>query len=630
VALNSTGGFVVWQDNATDGNGWGISAMQINSTLSGTLSPFRVNVIGTNDQENARVALLKGGGAVFVWQGGVEGFQHIYARFLSPSNTFLTTTDILVSTFTNANSLQVNPAIAILTNNNVVVVWTSLNQAGSNTLEDVYAKILSPTGLTVSNEFLVNQFTSFNQRTPAVAALANGSFVVAWVSEQERQALSTLDNSFYVAGGAASVSSNEDVIATNYSYYTSAPQTGSVDIYARLYQNSGAPSGNEFPVNTNLIVCANPAVAAAPDGSFLVSWSGLDPQKIGNGWDVYARTFTTAGVGGNQIVVNTYRPGNQFGPRITAIGLDYLIVWTSVDQNNLPQEVYGQVLNNGTPVGGEFMVNNSTLGPQLQPAVTSDGVSQFLVVWSGYTGNSYGMDLCAQRYVNVADVLFAMSAPTVRAPFTLSNNVYQPQLIVSWPALLGISVSNFEVYVDGATVPAGLTTSNCWIMTANNGLSTNSTHSFTVDYVTTAGGRAPQSPPTSGTTWSGLNWGGVPYEWMAENFGGYNPSTGKYVTTFWHSASWQLAPNVTLLGVFTTGGNPLDSTTWLTTSLSNTPQGMFLSWNTQPGLTYQVLQSTNLGVWTNLGSPRYAAGTNDSIYIGNGPAAYYRIQCVNQ
>jgi hypothetical protein len=33
---------------------------------------------------------------------------------------------------------------------------------------------------------LVNQFTNYNQRTPAVAALAGGGFVVAWVSEQER------------------------------------------------------------------------------------------------------------------------------------------------------------------------------------------------------------------------------------------------------------------------------------------------------------------------------------------------------------------------------------------------------------------------------------------------------------
>jgi hypothetical protein len=48
-----------------------------------------------------------------------------------------------------------------------------------------------------------------------------------------------------------------------------------------------------------------------------------------------------------------------------------------------------------------------------------------------------------------------MAAPFVYAPFTLSNGVYQPQLQVSWPSLLGISVSNYEVYVMAGTPMAG-------------------------------------------------------------------------------------------------------------------------------------------------------------------------------
>ena len=82
VAAGTNGGFVVWQDNATDGSGSGVSAQRLDATLSGTLSAFRVNVQGTNDQENARVALLKNGGAAFVWQGGVKGFPaHLRALF---------------------------------------------------------------------------------------------------------------------------------------------------------------------------------------------------------------------------------------------------------------------------------------------------------------------------------------------------------------------------------------------------------------------------------------------------------------------------------------------------------------------------------------------------------------------
>jgi hypothetical protein len=127
VAVTSAGGFVVWQDNITDGSGWGVSARRLDSTLSGALSPFSVNVQGTNDQENPRVAILKNGGAVFTWQGGLQGYQHIYARFLTPSNTFLTTNDVLVSV---TNGFQVNPAVAVLTDSNVVVVWSSFDQAG--------------------------------------------------------------------------------------------------------------------------------------------------------------------------------------------------------------------------------------------------------------------------------------------------------------------------------------------------------------------------------------------------------------------------------------------------------------------------------------------------------------------
>ena len=37
AAVNANGGFVVWQDNITDGSGEGISARRLDNTLSGTL-----------------------------------------------------------------------------------------------------------------------------------------------------------------------------------------------------------------------------------------------------------------------------------------------------------------------------------------------------------------------------------------------------------------------------------------------------------------------------------------------------------------------------------------------------------------------------------------------------------------
>ena len=65
LSLKTSGGFLVWQDNITDGEGLGISARRLDSSLSGTLSSFRVNQQGALDQERPQVSLLNDGGAVF-------------------------------------------------------------------------------------------------------------------------------------------------------------------------------------------------------------------------------------------------------------------------------------------------------------------------------------------------------------------------------------------------------------------------------------------------------------------------------------------------------------------------------------------------------------------------------------
>lgn len=598
VAVRPAGGLVVWQDNVTDGSGWGISAQRLDSTFSPTLSSFRVNVQGTGNQEKPRVAMLKNGGAAFVWQGGTGTAEQIFARLLTPTNTWLTATDVVVSVRTN--SLQVTPALAVLNNSNVVVVWASYNQAGSNSMMDVYGKILSPTGQTVSNAFLINQFTTYNQRNPAVAALAGGGFVVTWISEQERV---TAPN----YGSPSGVLSASTLVRP------------SVDVYARLFASNGAAATNEFLVNQSANPCATPAVAAGSDGGFMITWAAHDVVAATNSWDIFARPFSSAGVGGTAVAVNSYTYGDQYNPRISAIGLDYMVVFTSLGQDGSREGVFGQyVHNNGSLTGSEFLVNTTTAGQQMQPAVASDGTYQFEAVWAGFDGLANGFDVYGQRYDNVTAILQPMAAPFVIAPFNLVSNKYVPQLDVTWPQLAGISVSNFEVYVDGAASPAAVVATNLWVMGPVNGLAASGTHSFQVDYVTTDGRRSPISPSASGSTWSGLNYYGIPNEWMEQYYG---DSIGS-----WPSATAPVVPGgPTLDNIFLSGGDPLDSTTWLTVSVTRAAKGCYVSWNTQPGLTYQVQVSTDFKNWSNVGSARFAAGITDSIFVGDTPVGYYHV-----
>ena len=596
IALGPNGGYVVWEDNVTSSSGLAISAQRLDSGFSPALSSFQINASAVGDHERVRVSLLNGGGAAFVWQGGKYGYQHIYARFLSSSNVWVTG-DVLVNSSTNY--YQLNPAVATLNNGNVVAVWSSVNQYGANTLRDVYGQMFSPDGQKIGDEFLINQFTPFNQRTPAVTALSTGGFVVAWISEQER---------------AQSPADGQTLTLDQLN-------GASVDVYARTFTASGQPVGNEFLVNTSNQVCADPTVAAGQDGGFMIGWCERDAQNQANNWDVFARAYNASGLGGNVARVNTETYGGQYGPRLSGAGSDYLMVWTSLGQDNSMEGVYGQFLRpDGSANGGEFRANTTWVSRQLHPAVAADGAGRFAVTWTTFNGGRTSFDLAAQRYVNAAQPLQAMPAPFVYVPFITSNGLYQPRIVVSWPAQTGLSVDHFDLYVDGAKTTSLAT--NCWVMTAANGLTASSTHTFQVSAVGTDTRATPLSAPASATTWSGYSWGGIPFEWMA-GFYGMDSSQ-------WPAASGALGQGgPTLYQVFLTGGDPTDPSTWLRTSIEATQvQGQpiyLLHWNTQPGLTYQVQTSSDMKTWADFQAPRLAADVADSVQVPNNNLQYYRL-----
>jgi hypothetical protein len=599
VALTPAGGYLAWEDNITDGDGLGISAIRLDSTLSPTLSTFRVNKQGAGDQENPQVTLLNGGGAAIVWQGGPQGFQHIYAGLYAADGTNINlTNDILVSTATNY--YQVNPAVATLADGNIIVAWGSFGQDYSDGMQGVYAQILSPTGQLVGGEFLVNQTTLYNQRTPAVAAFPNGNFIVAWVTElQNSQAVFTSGN-LTVSNGISQGGYN------------------SVDIYARLYNSNGVALGNEFRVSTNTQVCADPAVAVASDGSFIITWCEKNTSNPNYSWDIYARQFATPASTNPVAVVNTQLYGDQYAPKISSLGTDYLIVWTSLGQDGSREGVFGQYLHgNGFPAGGEFQVNTTVLNAQKYQTVASDGVGRFLVVWSSFVGGIDSIDLYAQRYITTNQPLSAPAPPMV-------NALDYYLLSVAWAPLAGFNVDHWILFVDNSTTYT--TTNTYWQNESVNGPYTNdydasSTHTFQLAYVLTNGQQSPYSAAASGTTWGAdRNNDGLPDNWETLYWGA-NKSSWPSSTTVLTAGNLR----ATALQVFDWGANPMNASTWLVLSVSHTQEGFFLNWNTAAGAIYQVQTSTNLQTWTNLGAPRFAPTTSDSLYLGLSPGGYYQI-----
>ena len=569
LSLGHAGGYVVWEDNMTDGDGLGISARMVNNYLSPVPQrTFRVNQQGVGDQERPAVQSFDNGGAVFVWQSGTSGSQDIYARFLAADGTFATG-DVLVNTTTAGQ--QGNAVVALLQDGNVIVTWTSQGQDGS--MEGVYAQRLSPTGQKLGGEFRVNQFTPYNQRSPAVASLSGGGFVVAWISEQQR-----FENS--------------------------------VDVYIRRFDTSGNPQTGELLVNTTTNVCSGPAIGAAADGGFLLAWSEMQVDDLTNGWDIFVRRFNADNTPATSPArANVYTRHDQYSPNVSSIGSDFLVVWTSDMQDGSREGVYGRFFRDAAFVGDEFKVNTWAISQQIHPTVASDGTSHFLVVWSSFVGGSGSFELLGQRYS--ADQSLAQPSP----PFVAALD--QSQLSVSWPDLAGYTnLADYLVYVDSNSVPVSATGNHCVLAD----LAPGSVHSIRIAYELSDGSRSPISEAATGKTWGrDSNYDGLPDDWQAQYWGS-NPAN-------WPSPLADSdGDGASNLQEFLAGTDPTNPDSVLKLRILSTPQGSRLSWNCQPGFIYQVRISTDITTWSDLGTARFSPGTVDSIPLeALASGTFYRI-----
>jgi phosphoheptose isomerase len=261
--------------------------------------------------------------------------------------------EFLVNTFTT--SRQFAPALAIDARGDFVAVWSSIDQDGS--AAGVFARRFSAAGAPLGAEFRVNQFTQNDQTMPDVAAVPDGGFVVAWMSQ--------FQNTF-----------------------------GS-DVYARRYDADGAPLGGEFRVNVatpgNQI---DPAIATDDDGGFVVTWSG---EGAGDDSGVFARRFDASGAAlGGELRVNTHTPTRQFQPSIAmAPDGNFAVAWTSqVENDGDGAGVYAQRFSAaGAPQGGEFRVHDYATSDQVSPAVAMAADGSFAVTWAslGQDGHLWGV-----------------------------------------------------------------------------------------------------------------------------------------------------------------------------------------------------------------------------------------------
>jgi Ca2+-binding RTX toxin-like protein len=379
--------------------------------LQGLSGEVQVSSTTFNAHTDPVVGALGDGGYVVCWTSmDQDGGWDIYAQRYSASGATVGGETRVNSTLSNN---QLSPAIDGLSDGGYVVSWMSDGQDGSDW--GIYAQRFSASGTAVNGEIQINTFTDNGQYTPKVAALADGGYVVSWMSYGQQGNnwgiyTQRFDASDAAVGGevrvnANTVESQQPVIAglDDGGYvvsWMSWGQDGSgYGVYAQRYDASGAAVGGEVQVNsTNIGHQLEPTICALSDGGYVVSWRSNNQD---GGADIYAQRYDASGVAvAGEVQVSSTSLDGAYNPVVCTLNDGgYVMSWTSIGDGgnwDIFSQRYSAV---GTAVGGEVLVNTTTFANQLHPAIDALTDGGYVVSWTSNHQNEGGFgNIYSQRY----------------------------------------------------------------------------------------------------------------------------------------------------------------------------------------------------------------------------------------
>jgi hypothetical protein len=194
---------------------------------------------------------------------------------------------------TTTDSIPSDPGATALADGGWLVSWTSHGQDGNGA--GIYQQRYSAGGEKAGAETRVNTETAHSESAPAVTSLADGGWLVSWMSHGQ--------------------------LGQGYG------------IHQQRYTAAGVAIGGEVRVNTTVGDQFFPKVTALADGGWLVGWASRNQEDTE--WDVYQQRYTAAGLAtGGEVRVHTKTHGNLEEPSVTGLADGgWLVSWTSEGQD---------------------------------------------------------------------------------------------------------------------------------------------------------------------------------------------------------------------------------------------------------------------------------------------------------
>ena len=298
-----------------------------------------------------------------------------YAQPTQQATALLAGGTVVNTTTTNE---QQHPTLAVAADGSYVVAWQSQNEVGGSSRFDVYAQRYTTAGTANGSAFKVNGTTNDDQRRPAAAMMADGRFAIAWM----------------------------DV------------STGTWRVALQRYNADGTPDGSQTILASGSDHFKFPTLTATSTGTWVAAW-----QRIAaDGGTFSIEVARISATDGSTLGTHTPATGSTWlgHPAVAGASGDdrFVVAWQGRDGDGSAGVFAQRYGTDGAASGSTFTVPSTTTNNQIEPAVAMDGATgDFAVTWSS------GSDIYARRYA--ADGTAAGDAFTVNT--TTANAQHHPR-----------------------------------------------------------------------------------------------------------------------------------------------------------------------------------------------------------
>ena len=346
--------------------------------LAGFANEARLGAAGDASSASPSVATLSTGGFVTVWQGPDAA---LWAQTRDAAGNALGANFALTP---SGGAAEGQPAVSALADGRFVVAYT-LNDGGANKI--AYRVVAA--GGSAGAEHVVDGGAAGDAAMPMLATLADGSFAVGWrsggtVHVQQAAADGSAIGTVHDTGALGSAYSPDLVALKAGGYVLAWGEINDGNVYASI--NGGTPfvaSGDGYAASITT-AAPLPHVTALAGGGFVVAWDSYmnDPHGFSIS-DIYFQRFDGAGHAlGGLTRANVASGGGRYDAAVAALADGgFVLTWQGSDDAG--NGIFGRRFGaDGSALDPhEFAVSQHRAGDQAGADVSALAGGGFVTAW---------------------------------------------------------------------------------------------------------------------------------------------------------------------------------------------------------------------------------------------------------